>query len=134
MADAFSRAYRLRGARELLTIKDLFQLSSAELGELFGGVRRQAIDQWLEGGVPTDRVADVDRVAQVATTLGTIFKKQRLPAIVKEPMHGLDNRSIYEVLKAEGVAPVQELFHMLGAMVPGAKPIHAGEFPRRNVR
>lgn len=131
MADALTRTYRRKGMRELVTIKDLFQLSSAELGELFGGVRRQAIDQWFDVGVPTERVADVDRVAQVASNLGTIFKKQRLPAIIRGPMQALDNRSIYDVLRTEGVAPIQELFRRWAALIPGAEPIRAGELSDR---
>lgn len=134
MASALERTYRVRGSRELLAIKDLFQLSSAELGSLFGNVRRQAIDQWFENGVPTDRVAEVDRVAQVANQFATVFKKQRLPAIVRGPMNGLDGRSVLEVLRTEGVEPIYELFRMMSALVPGAEPIRAGEFSRKEAR
>ncbi|TAM73282.1 hypothetical protein EPN44_14220 [bacterium] len=132
VAEALERTFRVRGSRELLKVRSSFQLSAPELGQLFG-VSRQAIDKWIERGVPTDRVVDVDRVAQVATTLEKIFKRQRLPAIVRGPMRGLDNRSIYDVLKTEGVRPIQGLFHMLGALVPGAEPIRAGEsFERKD--
>ncbi len=128
MASALERTYRTQGSRELVTIKDLFQLTSSELGVLFGNVSRQAIDQWFENGVPTERVADVDRVAEVAEALGRTFKTQRLPAIVRGPMAVFDNRSIFDVLRTDGVGPLHEFFRRLEALIPGAEPIRAGEY------
>jgi hypothetical protein len=131
LAKAKTRAFRAQGSRELLTIKNAFQLSSPELGSIFGGVSRQAIDKWLEDGVPNDRVAEVSRVAQIAEELARLFKAQRLPAIVRGPMRGLDNRSILEVLSSEGSTPIYLLFRMLRELVPGAEPIRREATARR---
>lgn len=132
VADAMDRAFRARGSRELLTIKSAFQLSSAELGELFGGVSRQAVEQWMERGVPIERAADVDRIAEVTLELRKRFKQQRLPAIARRPMTVFGNRSILTTLKTEGVGPIHEFFRRWEALVPGAEPISVGDFSKSN--
>ncbi|HTU69545.1 MAG TPA: hypothetical protein VMF11_04415 [Candidatus Baltobacteraceae bacterium] len=131
LAKADTRAFRAQASRELLIIRNAFQLSSPELGSIFG-VTRQAIDKWFEGTVPNNRVADVSRVAQVAEELALLFKKQSLPAIVRGPMRGLGNRSVLDVLRTEGPAPMYEFFRMMRELIPGARPVSAQAQPKRS--
>lgn len=130
LANAMERVFRARGSHELLTVKTAFALTPKELGGLFG-VSRQAVDKWMDSGVPTRHVAEVDRVAEIARDLKRRFKAQRLPAIVRGPMAILDSRSIYDVLRDEGVEPIHELFRRWEALIPGAEPIRAGQYVRR---
>lgn len=110
-------------SRSLAAIRTAFDLSVGELAELFGGIGEQVVEQWLNRGVPADRCDEVDQIAEIAGELRRMFKPQRLPAIVRGKMAGLDNRSIIDVLKTEGSEPIHELFRALDALIPGAEPI-----------
>jgi hypothetical protein len=78
-------------------IQQTLGLSSAEAGALFG-VTRQAVDQWRKNGVPTDRVADVERTRDVARVLYEELIPERIPQVVRNPARGLGDRSILQVL------------------------------------
>ncbi len=112
MSASLERAFRRRGVRRLYSIQRAFQVNARELGELFG-VTRQAVDQWMQRGVPTDRFADVDRVAELADELSRTFRRDRLPSIVRAPLPGLDNASILETILARGTARAFELVERL---------------------
>lgn len=122
MARAFARAFRTRGARALFTVQKIFQLSPAELGELFG-VRPRTLEQWFSAGVPIRYAADVDRVAELAVYLNQLFKAERLPTVAREKLAGLDNRSMLEVLRTEGTGPMYLFVRSLHELIPGADPI-----------
>ena len=94
VAEAHQRAYKRAGVWDLTSILTTFQASPREIGELFG-VPRQAIEQWTEGGVPPNRVAEVGRVADVARRMRHTFKRERIPAIVRQPNPGLAGESGY---------------------------------------
>lgn len=120
-ADAISaahgRAYRRRGGYALATIAATFGTSVAATGRLFH-VSRQAIELWRLDGVPPRRLADVDRVAHLALTLRTVFRRERLPAIVRESIPGLGERSILDAIATDGVAPVLHVLRRLRSWVP----------------
>jgi uncharacterized protein (DUF2384 family) len=78
-------------------IQQTFGLSSAETGSVFG-VSRQAVDQWRRNGVPGERVADVERVRDVARVLYEELIPERIPQVVRNPARGLDGQSILQVL------------------------------------
>jgi hypothetical protein len=122
MAQALERVFRRRGARALFTVQKIFQLSSAELGQLFG-VRPRTIEQWLSAGVPIRYAADVDRIAELAIYLKRLFNSQRLPTVAREKLTGLDNRSMLEVLRTEGTDPMYMFLRSLHELIPGADPI-----------
>lgn len=119
ISDAFDRAFRRRGSRNLVTIQKAFRLNARELGELFGNVTRQAVEQWVERGVPADRSADVDRVAELASRLARTFKQDRLPSIVRSRIPGLSNQSILETIRENGTAQTLDLLSRLHAWIPG---------------
>lgn len=78
-------------------IQQTFGLSSAETGALFG-VTRQAVDQWRKNGVPAERVADVERVRDVARVLYEELIPERIPQVVRNAARGLGDRTILQVL------------------------------------
>ena len=88
-------------------VQQTFGLSGAETGELFG-VTRQAVDQWRQNGVPSERVADVERVRDVARVLYEELIPERIPQVVRNPARGLGGRSILQVLaEPEGAERVR---------------------------
>lgn len=63
-------------------IRQVFDLSLTQLGELFG-VSRQAVTQWVDTGVPEDRLEKVAVVAAVADLLDYRLRSDRIPAVVR---------------------------------------------------
>lgn len=114
---AHERAYRRHGDHALATIMATFALSAEATGRLFS-VSRHAVELWRRNGVPSRRLADVDRVAHLALTLRKVFRRERLPEVVRESIPGLENRSILDAVAAEGVSPVLTLVRRLRSWVP----------------
>jgi transcriptional regulator with XRE-family HTH domain len=77
--------------------QEVMGLSTAEVAALFG-VRRQAVDQWRKNGMPPERAAHAERVADVATALYTELIPERIPQVVRTPARGLGGRTILQVL------------------------------------
>jgi len=102
----------VRGAPALDRVQDAFHLTGSELGALFG-VTRQAVEQWRIRGVPVERSADVDRVAEAAAIFTETFIPARVPQIVRTPGRGLRGRTVLEVLAADGAVPVLEYLYGL---------------------
>jgi hypothetical protein len=116
---AHERVYQRAGEHDLAMIAATFQTSPPEIGQLFGGISRQAVGKWLESGVPSNRLAEVGRVADVARRLRQTFRRERIPAIVRQPNPGLDEKSVLEVLAQPGGADrVNEALDRLTSYVP----------------
>ena len=115
----FNRVYSRRGTRALARIFTTFGLKKAEVGRLFN-VTRQSIDEWALKGVPHGRIADVERVAELALTLQKRFKRERLPQIVRAPMPGLNDQNILQAIRAKGVVPVFEMLERAFSYIPAA--------------
>ncbi|MFP4636179.1 MAG: hypothetical protein ACLFRD_09975 [Nitriliruptoraceae bacterium] len=75
----------------------LWQLSRAELGELFG-VSRQAVSKWIADGVPADRVQQVADVAAITDLLDRYLKRDRIAAVVRRRAPGLEGASLFELV------------------------------------
>jgi hypothetical protein len=131
LADANERAYRKRGVRALYDIKTFLKLSDADLGEIFDGIQRQAIQKWFQDGVPVDRVPEVDRIAEIVRELSKRFKIQRLPEVVRSPMPVFENRTIMDALRIGGSEPMFEFFRRWEALTPGAEPIRIEDYSTR---
>ena len=115
---AHERAYRRAGTRALSTIGAAFQISPREIGEIFD-VSRQAVAQWSQRGVPPSRLADVSRIADVALRLRRTFKRERVPALVRQSNPGLDGHSVLQTLaQPDGVARVMHALDRLISYVP----------------
>lgn len=116
---AHERVYQRVGEHDLTTIATTFQASPQELGQLFGTISRQAVNKWLESGVPANRLAEVGRVADLARRLRQTFRRERIPAIVRQLNPGLNGESVLEVLaQPDGVARVNAALDRLTSYVP----------------
>lgn len=97
----------LRSVRRVLDLVDegdplrdimaALDLNLTELGQLFG-VSRQAVAQWLEQGVPSDRQAKVATVAGVCDLLERKLKPGRLPGVARRPARRYGDRTMLQVI------------------------------------
>lgn len=79
-------------------IRQVFDLSLTQLGELFG-VTRQAVTQWLEAGVPDERLEKVATVASIADLLDHGLKSERIPGIVRREAEAYGGFSAMELIR-----------------------------------
>ncbi len=118
VVEAHRRAYKRAGISDLTSVLATFQASPREVGDIFN-VSRQAVDQWTEGGVPSNRIAEVGRVADVTRRLRHTFKRERIPEIVRRPNPGLGGESVLAVLgQPQGTARVMDALDRLISYVP----------------
>jgi hypothetical protein len=85
--------------RRLERVMRLWQLSRAELGELFG-VSRQAVSKWITDGVPADRASQVADVTAITDLLDRYLKRDRIPAVVRRQAPRLGGSSLIELVAA----------------------------------
>ncbi len=78
---------------------EAFDLSKTELGSLFG-VRRQAVDQWLDRGVPADRQEKVQTLLAVVDLLDRKLKPGRLPGVARRPADAYGGKTMLELIEA----------------------------------
>lgn len=105
------------GAAELHEIQEIFRLSETELARLFG-VSRPALAKWRLRGVPVERVADVDRIRELAGYFKKRFISGRVPQIVRNSGKGLGGKSVLETLAEGGVEPVYAYLEQLFSYIP----------------
>lgn len=79
-------------------IRNVFDLSLTELGDLFG-VSRQAVTQWLEYGIPEDRLAKVTTVVAVADLFDYRLRSERIPGIVRREAAAYGGRTALQMIK-----------------------------------
>jgi transcriptional regulator with XRE-family HTH domain len=115
---ARERAFERAGAADLRDVMQIFGLRLTDAGRLMG-VSRQSVEQWLAGGVPPGRVADVARLAQAARAMHAYFRPERIPQIARQPIPALDGRSVLEVAKADP-RRIVELVEATRSYVPAA--------------
>jgi len=97
---SFIRAVRseLQHRRSPLdTIAETFELSDTELAELFG-VRRQAVAQWRNDGIPSARQEKVATVASIADLLSRRLKAERVPGIARRTADAYDGLTMLEMV------------------------------------
>lgn len=78
-------------------IDRIFQLTATETGGLFD-VRRQAIAQWLEHGIPPARQPKALVITQIADVLALNLEATRIPAIVRTPANAYGGHSMLEMI------------------------------------
>jgi hypothetical protein len=81
----------------LRDIMSALDLNLTELGALFA-VSRQAVAQWLDQGVPSDRQAKTATVAAVCDLLERKLKPGRLAGIARRPARGYGGRTMLQVV------------------------------------
>ena len=77
-----------------------WHLSVTDLGRLFG-VRRQAVQQWLEAGVPAARRPKLLAILGIADLLERNLQPERIPAVVRSPSAADGGRSMLEAIAAD---------------------------------
>jgi DNA-binding transcriptional regulator YdaS (Cro superfamily) len=92
-------------APELTETQQILGLSQSELADLFG-VRQPSLASWRVGRLPAIRRASVERLHDLALVLRKELKPSRIPEIVRTRDAWLGNRTMLEVIRAEGVAPI----------------------------
>jgi hypothetical protein len=76
-----------------------WQLSVTDVARLFG-VARQAVQQWLDAGVPPGRQVKLLTVLRTAELLERNLRSERIAAIVRTPAEAYGGRSILEAIAA----------------------------------
>jgi DNA-binding transcriptional regulator YdaS (Cro superfamily) len=84
----------------LLRVAEQFELSLTELAGLFG-VRRQAVSQWLEAGVPPGRAGKANAIARVADVLERNLKRERIPGVVRKPAEAYGGLNMLEMIERD---------------------------------
>lgn len=77
-----------------------WELTVTDLGRLFG-VRRQAVQQWLDEGVPPSRQPKLSVVHRIADLLERNLLPGRIPAVVRMRAEALDGASMLELIAAD---------------------------------
>jgi len=77
----------------------LWDLSTAQMGRIFG-VSRQAAAKWLVEGPPATRRPQVALLEQSTDLLDQWVKRERIPAVVRRPVESLGGRSRLETALA----------------------------------
>ena len=74
-----------------------WQLSITDLARLFG-VARQAVQQWLDDGVPPARQPKLATILATADLLDRNLLSDRVPAVVRTPARAYGHRSILQAI------------------------------------
>jgi len=89
-------------------LMDAFGLSKTELGSLFG-VRRQAVDQWLERGVPAERQEKVQTLMAIVDLLERKLKPGRLPGVARRAAEAYGGKSMLALIAEDRHRELLEL-------------------------
>jgi DNA-binding XRE family transcriptional regulator len=92
----------------LRRLMDAFALSKTELASLFG-VRRQAVDQWLERGVPSERQEKVQTLIAICDLLERKLKPGRLAGVARRPADAYGGKTMLELIAADRHRELLEL-------------------------
>jgi DNA-binding XRE family transcriptional regulator len=92
----------------LRRVMDAFELSKTELASLFG-VRRQAVDQWLERGVPSERQEKVQTLVAICDLLERKLKPGRLAGVARRPADAYGGKTMLELIAADRHRELLEL-------------------------
>jgi hypothetical protein len=79
-------------------LQEAFELSKTEFGELFG-VSRQAVDGWIEAGVPGDRQEKLSVMLSLVDLLERKLKPGRLPGIARRPANAYGGETMLALIR-----------------------------------
>ena len=100
----FARAVLIETGRPTSDLERLMRswdLTITEVGRLFG-VRRQAVQQWLDEGVPTARLGKLLALAEIADLLERNLLPERIPGVVRAPAEAFGGPSMLEMIASDG--------------------------------
>jgi phage terminase Nu1 subunit (DNA packaging protein) len=86
--------------RLLDDIQETFELSTAELARLFG-VRRQAVSQWRERGLPGARLEKAAAAAAVADLLSHRLRAERIPGVARRGAEAYGGQTMLEMIESD---------------------------------
>lgn len=89
-------------------LMDAFDLSKTELASLFG-VSRQAVDQWSERGVPSERQEKLQTLLAICDLLERKLKAGRLAGVARRPAHAYGGETMLALIAADRHGEVLEL-------------------------
>ena len=81
----------------LRRVAEVFQLDHQALAEVFG-VRRQAVDQWFQRGVPSERQAKLATMLSVAELLSRKLKPGAVPGVARTAAKAYGGRTMLRML------------------------------------
>lgn len=81
-------------------LMELLDLSKSDLAKLFG-VRRQAIDGWLAGGVPAARQEKLAALSALADLLERKLKRARIPGVARRAADAYGGLTMLEMIEAD---------------------------------
>lgn len=84
----------------LETLLSSWELSVTDLARLFG-VRRQAVQQWLQEGVPASRQPKLATILHIADLLERNLVPQRIPAVVRSPAQAYGGVSMLDAIAGD---------------------------------
>jgi hypothetical protein len=90
----------LLGRPLLETIQQTFGLNDTELGRVMG-VRRQAVAQWRQHGLPGARQEKAATVAAVADLLSHQLKPERIPGVARRQAKAYGGLSMLEMIERD---------------------------------
>jgi hypothetical protein len=85
-----------------------WQLSVSDVARLFG-VARQAVQQWLDDGVPPARQPKLATILRIADLLDRNLLPERVPAVVRTPAAAYGDRSILQAIADDDHESVREV-------------------------
>lgn len=77
-----------------------WHMTVTEMGTLFG-VRRQAVAQWLDDGVPAVRLPKLATMLRVADLLERNLLAERIPAVVRAPSGRWNGATMLDLIAAD---------------------------------
>lgn len=80
-------------------MRSVMGLSQTELAALFG-VSRQAVDRWLEHGVPAERQEKLATLGEIVDLLSAKLSRDRIPGVVRRAAAAYGDRTILEAIAA----------------------------------
>lgn len=83
----------------------LWDVSTAQLGRMFG-VSRQAATAWMAEGPPPARRPEIALLGEATDLLDRWVKRDRIPAVVRRPIDALGGRSRLDAAMAGELAMV----------------------------
>lgn len=89
-------------ASELAEIRDTFGLSDKELAQLLH-LRPKLLIDWEKRGIPIEKRASVERLVDLARVLRRKAIASRIPEIVRTRDARLNERTMLQTLRADGV-------------------------------
>jgi transcriptional regulator with XRE-family HTH domain len=98
-----------RSMEPLVRVKELFGLTNSEVAGLFG-VKRQAVDQWEEGGeVPTARREKLANLLSVGELLVHKLSPGRLPLVARRRARVYGGITMLDMVASDRDAELREL-------------------------